>query len=594
MKKSFLIVLSVGILFLSSCGTDLTTSAVLNDSTNTSVDVSSDLTSVEVSTEANSIPAEDKFTNIVNLRSEDIVTEVQVKGVILKHVYTGQGTPYITGFYLIDETGSVYIYGEDFAKSLEDNQEISLKGKIAYYIPETDSVAAESAGYKGALQLISPTLIESVLDGASIPTNSINNSWDINDIQKNELTNDITGNVYELHGKVIVSEQPGYTNYYLQSLDLSTTLPFYTQSNGKDYKWLDEYSDQYVDMYVVIMNGKPSRNEWRALPVKVLSLYTPTADDYCRYGNLRMMDTYFSDKYTEDITISVPKADPDVAGLTYSFSVDSTVSNISISTTDIDNVINITIPSEENSVELKITSNYSETSLTDANYITLAPKSAASTMTLSEVRNQEDGTEVTAEGIVTRITYKSGDKRLGFIIQDATGSMIIYNNLDTMANLDDIEEGNKVVVKGTFGHYIKADDAEKAAALGYKGDTQISDVEILNNDNKINDMFDSSINKDKSVSDIVVIDPSTDPVGNIYQCSAVIEKTATAYYTAYRISDPDDSSKSLSLYSQMQGSEFKFLDENDGNEVTLNFAIQNIKYSSGSFSWRICAINVVN
>lgn len=74
----------------------------------------------------------------------------------------------------------------------------------------------------------------------------------------------------------------------------------------------------------------------------------------------------------------------------------------------------------------------------------------------------------------------------------------------------------------------------------------------------------------------------------------MIGKTATTYYTAYRISDPDDGSKSLSLYSQMQGSEFEFLDENDGNEVTLNFAIQNIKYSSGSFSWRICAINVVN
>ena len=437
-------------------------------------------------------------------------------------------------------------------------------------------------------------MIENILDGASIPTASINSDWDINDIQNNELTNDITGNAYELQGKVIVSEQPGYTNYYLQSLDLSTTLPFYTQSNGKDYKWLDEYSDQYVDMYVVVMNGKPSRNEWRALPVKVLSLYIPTADDYCHYGNLRMIDTYFADRYTEDITISIPKEDPQVSGLTYSFGASGNGSDVSISTTDTDFVVKITIPSEETSFELIVTSNYEETTLTDSYTITLAPKPALSTMALSEIRKQADGTEVTAEGIVTRITYKSGNKRLGFIIQDATGSMIIYNNSDTMANLDNIEEGNKVVVKGTFGHYIKDDDAEKAAALNYKGDTQISDVEILNNDNKINDMFDSSIIKDKSVSDIVSIEPSTDPVGNIYQCAAVIEKTSTAYYTAYRISDPDDSSKSLSLYSQMQGSEFEFLDENDSEEVILNFAIQNIKYSSGSFAWRICAISVVD
>jgi len=44
----------------------------------------------------------------------------------------------------------------------------------------------------------------------------------------------------------------------------------------------------------------------------------------------------------------------------------------------------------------------------------------------------------------------------------------------------------------------------------------------------------------------------------------------------------------------MQGSEFKFLDENDGNEVALNLAIQNIKYYSGSFLWRICAISAVD
>ena len=90
MKKSFLIVLSVGLLFLSSCGANLTTSAVLNDSTNTSVDVSSDLTSVETSIESSSNVVEDEFISIANLRSEEVGTEVQVKGVVLKHVYTGQ------------------------------------------------------------------------------------------------------------------------------------------------------------------------------------------------------------------------------------------------------------------------------------------------------------------------------------------------------------------------------------------------------------------------------------------------------------------------------------------------------------------------
>ncbi|MFA6797021.1 MAG: OB-fold nucleic acid binding domain-containing protein [Bacilli bacterium] len=585
MKKAFLIVMSVGLLFFSSCGTD-TSSQI----------ISSETSNLESLTEENesSISTESTFATISSLRDLDVGTKVQVKGVVLKHVYTGQGTPYITGFYLIDETGCIYIYGEDLAQSVEVNQEISLSGEVSFYIPETDESAAASTGYKGALQLTSPTLLETYSEGVAIPTSSIDDESDINDIQSISLTTDITGNVYRLQGKVIVSEQPGYTNYYLQSLDLTTTLPFYTQSNGKDYAWLDEYSDKYVDMYVVVMNGKPSRNEWRGLPVQVLSEYTPTSDDYCYYGNMRIFDTYFAEKYTESITITVPKEDPYIEGLTYSFSVGDDVENIAVSTTDVDNVIEISIPDIETKENISITSKYEETLLTTSYSLTLSPKASVDTLTLDQVRDLDEGTEVTVEGVVARITYKSGNKRLGFIIQDATGSMIVYNSAETIANLDDIEEGNSVVIKGTFSRYISDSDVEKAEALGYRGDTQITDVEILNNDNKINSLYDSSIIKDQTIAEIVATDPSTDPVGNIYQCQAVVEKTETTYYTAYRVSDPEDSSKSLSLYSQMQGSEFEFLDEYDGTEVTLLFAIQNIKYSSGSFYWRICAISVVD
>ncbi|MDD4532702.1 MAG: hypothetical protein PHW22_04655 [Bacilli bacterium] len=580
MKKTFLVVFSVGLLFLASCEPE-----TISSTTSTSFEEES---SVEVSTSS-----QDEFEDIGSLRTAEVSSEVEVKGVVLKQVYTGQKTPYITGFYLIDNTGCIYVYGEDLAKSVSVNQEISLKGTIAYYIPETDSGTAESVGYKGALQLINPKLINHISDNAKIPSSSIETKSDINSIESKALTEDITGNVYELRGKIIVSEQPGYTNYYLQSLDLMTNLPFYTQCNGKDYTWLNDYAEKYVDIYVVIMNAKPSRNEWRALPVKILSEYNPTAQDYCHYGNLRIEKTYFAKKYNEDITVAVPRNDLSIEGLSYAFKLSDQETNVTLSVDDDYNNLSFTIPSQKHEVELQIVSTYQSTSFTDSFIVELEPKTDFETESLKSIREKEDGSEVVAQGVVAQITYKSGNKKLGFVIQDETDSMVVYNSVDAMSNLDDVEKGNKVTIRGTLSHYIKTGDEDKAASFNYKGDTQIYDAEILSNDSKNNDLYETSLVKNLSVAEVAQIDPATDPVGKIYQCDAIIDKTSTAYFTSYRIDDPDDSSKSLSIYSQMQGSEYSFLDEYDGQEVSLNFAIQNIKYSSGSYAWRICAIGVV-
>ena len=71
---------------------------------------------------------------------------VRVQGIVANMNYTGQSTPYVTGFWLADETGSIYIYSEQAAQQVVKGYTVTLYGTKGYYIPDTDSGAAASTG----------------------------------------------------------------------------------------------------------------------------------------------------------------------------------------------------------------------------------------------------------------------------------------------------------------------------------------------------------------------------------------------------------------------------------------------------------------
>lgn len=82
---------------------------------------------------------------------------------VVAYNYTGQSTPYITGFWLADQTDKIYIYGEDVAKSVQPGNKVTVLGTKAYYIPQNDAGSAAAINYKGMVQLTSPSLLVMII-----------------------------------------------------------------------------------------------------------------------------------------------------------------------------------------------------------------------------------------------------------------------------------------------------------------------------------------------------------------------------------------------------------------------------------------------
>lgn len=79
------------------------------------------------------IDADYDLVKINEVREKTNVGEVVViRGVVVKHNYTGQTTPYITGFWIADDSGSIYIYGENSAKSVKEGNTVIVKGKKVF------------------------------------------------------------------------------------------------------------------------------------------------------------------------------------------------------------------------------------------------------------------------------------------------------------------------------------------------------------------------------------------------------------------------------------------------------------------------------
>lgn len=107
MKKKTLMLLCLPLLItmVTSCG-----------------DTSSSVTSTIAPTTTTPIPCE----AISSIRNAEVGDSITIEGVVVKHVYTGQTTPFITGFYIADETGCIYIYGEDTANSVSVGNKLIL------------------------------------------------------------------------------------------------------------------------------------------------------------------------------------------------------------------------------------------------------------------------------------------------------------------------------------------------------------------------------------------------------------------------------------------------------------------------------------
>ena len=575
MNKKFLLLTLLCTLGMASCGVGGNPS-----SSNTSSNTSSTTTSQTSSAQ------QVQTVSIASVRTTTNVDEVvAVKGVVVKHNYTGQSTPYITGFWIADETGSIYVYGENSAKTVSEGNEVVVRGKKCFYIPQNDTGAASTMNYQGMMQLKEPEIISNDKGTHAIPTTAIIEK-SIAEINQIPLSENITGNIYKVKGRYSMSSQADFTNYYIEDLNRVDSLMAYTQSNGKDYAWTNSYDGKTVEMLMVASIAKPGVNSWRFCPVAFLNDSVTVSDEEEAIYALDRAASNFGEKYDVDTTVEISKNDPKLSGAT--ISVSSTSSQITV-TEELD-VIKVTISvSQVGVVPLTVSVSYEGVTKEKVLDIELEEKVTYQTTPISEVRTKNDGEVVTIEAIVAKITYKSSMVKQGLFLVDETGSMFAYFNNDPLSQLTSIEEGNKIILTATVAHYIK--NASNAANANYSGDFQLTENTILNVDKNKYEIPVTSYSE-SSIATIMSTPLSTNLTGNIYKVTCKVVRN-DGQYKSYSLFDVNDTTVSLPLYSQVSGSDFTWLDPYNNQEVTMLVAVQNLNLKSDGSFYRGCPICVL-
>ena len=508
-------------------------------------------------------------------RELEVNEKVKLTGVVAKITYAFGQVP--NGFYLVDNTGSIYIYGKDTAGMVSEGNTVTIIGEKTYYVLETEQSAANKYGYKGCCQIQNVTLVSNDKKVTEFDKSWIEEST-VKEIVENDVTNDITTNIYKV--KALVKKVPGtgFINYYINDLDGYTGSYVYTACNGSDFAWLDEFDGKICTVYLSPINAKATNSGciYRFIPVEVvLEEYTfdqnESADFVIDYFVLdQFLKEYQSDPELELIT-TVSNELTNILNATVSYS--SSDENV-VYFEEVDGKL-VLHTNEEGTVTITINAKHNDVEASRTVTIKVTKPIEYDTITVKEAIDSEDGTEVYVKGIV----MSSLVNRSGFYLNDGTGVIAVTGDEASIALLS---AGDEVVVKGTKGHLVKEDYTGK-------GQINIYNSEILVNYYG-NHEYDTSLFDDsKTLADLYAYSHLEDHSTEVYVVNVVVKVVEAQYFTSISIQSPDGKTK-MNLYCS-SASQYNFLKQFDNQEITVELALCN--WNSKNY-YAACVVSVIN
>lgn len=209
---------------------------------------------------------DDKYdlTSIAEVKEGEIGTAYTVKGVVSAFVGGEFNDAYsANGFYLSDETGTIYVYAYSIANTVEIGNEIVLTASLGEY-----------SGGKQLIFASGVTKLEEVVrQEAEVPdpSNYVIEGKTVADVL--DTPEDITiGEVYKLEGWLTKFEGTGsdgaYTNYrFANNADGSKYINIYSSASGfgcPENAWLDEYVGAKLSVaYYMNSRASSGTGNWR-------------------------------------------------------------------------------------------------------------------------------------------------------------------------------------------------------------------------------------------------------------------------------------------------------------------------------------------
>ena len=485
---------------------------------------------------------------------------VKVSGVVSQITYAFGQVP--NGFFLVDNTSSIYVYGSEISGIVSEGNTITLIGEKTYYVLDSEKSNAEKFGYEGCCQIHNATLIEN-----DKKVTAYDKSWieetTVKDILDNPVTENITTKIYKVNALINKVPGTGFTNYYINDIDGVTGTYTYTACNGSDFAWLDEFDGKICTVYVTVINAKSTATGcvWRVVPIEVIDEeYKFDLEKAAEYALKYHASEQFLSEYTANPALElITKVNNGLIGvsgveITYS----SSDTNVVYFETVEDKVIFNT--KDSGTATVTITATYNGVSASKEVEVTVSKPLTYDSITVLEAINAPDDTEVIVKGIIMSSLVNQN----GFYLNDGTGVIaVVLSNAD---DLDALNIGNEVIVKGTKDHKVKD---------GYTGKGQINiyNAEVLVNNYGEHKYDTSTFITGKTLVDVYELDPNEDHSTEVYVVEAIVKFNKTAYYTNVVVTSLDGS-VSLTLYSS-SAAQYSFLEAFADQKVTLEIAACN-------------------
>ena len=527
-----------------------------------------------VSNQGNEDVSAYKSATIAEAKAAEEGAKLKVSGVVAKITYANGMKP--SGFILVDNTSSIYVYDGDAAARVKEGNKVELAATKTYWILADEQNSAVIFGYKGCNQLDSAILISN----DEKTDNKYDVSWitesTVKEIMDNPVSNDITSTIFKVTALVKKVPGNGFVNYYIDDLDGKTGSYVYTQCNGGDFAWLDQFDGKICTVLLIPFNAKSTHSNcfYRFLPVAVFDEgfvfdKANAAEHAVVYYGAEQFKTSYTGNPALEIITSVSSELLGFENATLSYA-SSNSEIISIDVADGKTVMNCL---KSGKATITVTGKYDGKEFSKTVEITVdIPTAEIPSITVGEAISSPVGEVVTVKGIVG----PSLVNQTGFYLIDESGAIPV---ILTEAQLENVQPGHEVILKGTRAIRVK----DGSAAFGQ---TNLDACEIVVNNYGSHEYSTKSFITDKTLKDMYDLNSTEDHGTEIYVLKATVEVVETQHYST--ISLVSGSTK-FGLYSS-SANQYNWLKAYAGQEITVEVAACN--WNSKNY-YRGCVLAVI-
>lgn len=490
--------------------------------------------------------------NVSEARAKAAGSKVLVEGVVAFITNANGMKP--SGFYLVDGTGSIYVYDGQLAPQVKVGDKVKVAAERDNWILDSEQANAQSHGYTGCIQLANAHLVDKSASDQPVDYGWVTEST-VKAIMDTPVTDNITTTIFKVNALVRKAPGSGFVNYYIDDIDGNTGSYVYTQCNGSDYKWLDEFDGKICTVYLSVINAKSSATGcvWRFVPVQVSDDgYKFDEKDAPQFALDYFAVEQFRESYQADPALEVlTSVNSELLGLgdiTLSYVSDNEAS-VKFETSDGKTVMHTLAPGKAN---ITITAQYKTYSANAKVAVTVEQKQQYDAITVKQAIDAALDSEVTVKGVVG----PSLVNQVGFYLIDDTGVIAVL--VKDKAVLTTISLGDEVTLKGSR---IRRNDAQDC----------LSDVEIVLNEFGAHEYSTETFVTGKTLSEIVAVDTTTNYTTTVYVVEVEVKFVETTYYSNVYIKDGDTE---LLLYAS-SGKQYSFVSQYAGQKVTVELAICN-------------------